>query len=418
MDVASILATSFPVASSPARRALASASPTRAGFRALLLATIAMLLCAVPAAAHPEGFSGLKVDLEPGEVRASLTVHTRDMGNWFPPRAYPNYVEDVCRALERMGPELLDVRLNDVRVPPSSVRSWLQETGLIRVDLTYPYPSADSPQWLWVASPQIRKLPRGHTQLLLVEDRRRLAPGQEAGPTVLQDDLTAERTGSEVEVPALPGAAPATQPTSRPSDPERAAASAGGSRTSFFRLGVEHILTGYDHLLFVAALLLACQTFREAATIVTFFTVAHCITLTLAALDLVRLSGGIVEPAIAATIVFVAVENLVYRPRLAWRCAITFLFGLIHGLGFAGFLRDMLPGSTFGQVAGPLLKFSVGVEAGHLALVALALPLLLLMKRKAPRVDRYFSPSASAVISLIGAFWLVTRVWEQIHGGG
>ncbi len=174
---------------------------------------------------------------------------------------------------------------------------------------------------------------------------------------------------------------------------------------------------GYDHLLFVAALLLACRTLREAATIVTFFTVAHCITLTLAALDLVRLSGGIVEPAIAATIVFVAVENLVYRPRLGWRCAITFFFGLIHGLGFAGFLRDMLPGSTFDQVAGPLLKFSAGVEAGHLTLVVIALPLLLLIKRKAPGFDRYFSVAMSGVIALVGAFWLVTRVREQIYGG-
>ena len=110
------------------------------------------------------------------------------------------------------------MRLDDVQVPPTSVKAWSPETGMIRVDLAYRYPSAGGPQWLWVASPQIRRLPRGHTQLLLVEDRRQLAPGQEAGPTVLQDDLTAERTGTEVEVPALPGAAPATQPASRPAD--------------------------------------------------------------------------------------------------------------------------------------------------------------------------------------------------------
>jgi hydrogenase/urease accessory protein HupE len=385
---------------------------------ALVLAAVAVLVCANRAVAHPEGFSGLKVDLEPGQVRASLTVHTRDMGNWFPPRAYPNYVEDVCRAMERMGGELLDVRVNDERVAPSSVKAWLQETGLIRVDLTYPYPTESAAQWLWVASPQIRKLPRGHTQLLLVEDRRQISPGQEAGPTLLQDDLDAERIGAEVEVPPLPGAAPATRPTSRRADPTRPARSAGGSRTNFFVLGVGHIMGGYDHLLFVAALLLACRTLREAATIITFFTVAHSITLTLAALDVVRLRGGIVEPAIAATIVFVAVENLVYRPRLGWRCAITFFFGLIHGLGFAGDLREMLPGSTFGQVVSPLLKFSAGVEVGHLALVALALPLLLLMKHKAPRVDRYLSPGLSGVIAVIGACWLVGRVWAEVRGMG
>ena len=384
----------------------------------LLAAASMLLLCAHPAVGHPEGFSGLKVDLEPGQVRASLTVHTRDMGNWFPPRAYPNYVEDVCRAMERMGGELLDVWVNDERVSPSSAKAWLQETGLIRVDLTYPYPSPGPAEWLWVASPQIRKLPRGHTQLLLVEDLRKIAPGRESGPTLLQDDLNAQQIGAQVEIPPLPGAAPAMQPTSRRADPSRAARSAGGGRTNFFVLGLEHIMGGYDHLLFVAALLLVCRTLREAATIITFFTVAHSITLTLAALNVVRLRGGIVEPAIAATIVFVAVENLAHRPRLQWRCAITFSFGLIHGLGFAGDLREMLPRSTFGQIVGPLLKFSAGVEAGHLALVALALPLMLLMKHKSPRVDRYLSPGLSGVIAVIGACWLVGRVWAEVRGVG
>jgi hydrogenase/urease accessory protein HupE len=383
----------------------------------LLLTAVAVLLCARPAAGHPEGFSGLKVDLEPGEVRASLTLHTRDMGNWFPPRAYPKYVEDVCRAMERMGPQLLDVRMNDASVPPLSVRAWSPETGMIRVDLAYPYPPGAALETLWVASPQIARLPRGHTQLLLVEDRRGLISGQATGPTILQDDLDTERTGAAVDVPPAFGAAPATQPSSRPADAPRASVG-GGGRTSFFRLGVQHIMGGYDHLLFVAALLLACRTFREAATIITFFTVAHSITLTLAALDLVRVRSSIIEPAIAATILFVAAENLAHRPRLGWRCAITFFFGLIHGLGFASDLRKMLPGSTFRQVVSPLLKFSAGVETGHLALVALALPLLLLLKRKAPRVDRCVSPVASGVISAVGAFWLVTRIWSATHGGG
>ena len=382
----------------------------------LTLRALVVLMVAVPAWAHPEGFSGLKVDLESGEMRASLTLHTRDMGNWFPPGAYANYVQDVCRAMERSSPELLDVRMNDVPVLPVASKAWSPETGMIRVDLAYRYPSADALQFLWVASPHIRQLPRGHTQLLFVEDRRNLRPGQDAGPTVLQDDLTAERIGSEVEIPTLPNVVATTQSSSRPADPPRTSASAVGNRTNFFRLGVEHIMRGYDHLLFVAALLLACQTLREAATIVTFFTVAHCITLTLAALNVVRLGGGIVEPAIAATVVFVAVENVVYRPRLVWRCAITFFFGLIHGLGFAGDLREMLPGSTFGQVAAPLVKFSAGVEAGHLARIVLSLPILLLMKQRAPRFDRYFSLGVSGVIALVGVFWLVTRLWEQLHG--
>src|SRR5687767_8610604 len=89
-----------------------------AGIATLTLCALLVLVVAVPARAHPEGFSGLKVDLVPEEVRASLTLHTRDMGNWFPPGAFANYVEDVCRAMERSAPQLLDVRMNDVPVLP------------------------------------------------------------------------------------------------------------------------------------------------------------------------------------------------------------------------------------------------------------------------------------------------------------
>jgi hydrogenase/urease accessory protein HupE len=269
---------------------------------------------------------------------------------------------------------------------------------------------------LYVGSPHVRRLPRGHTQLLLVEDRRRLPPGQEVGPTILQAELDADQPAAEADVPPIPGGPSTpgseTRPTSRTTAPP------AGNRANFFRLGVAHILGGYDHLLFVAALLLACRTLREAATIITFFTVAHTITLALAALDVARLGGAVVEPAIAATILFVGVENLFRTPPLRWRCAVTFGFGLVHGLGFAGDLRDMLPGSTFGQVAWPLLTFAAGVEAGHLGLVAAALPLLLLMKRRSPRVDRYLTPALSAAIAAAGGFWLVTRVWAEVRGGG
>src|SRR5918999_566640 len=97
---------------------LSSARRPAASF---LSGALMVVLLGSRAVAHPEGFSGLKVDLEPTQIRASLTIHTRDMGNWFPPRAYPNYVEDVCRAMERTAAELLDVRLDDAPVTPASV---------------------------------------------------------------------------------------------------------------------------------------------------------------------------------------------------------------------------------------------------------------------------------------------------------
>jgi hypothetical protein len=108
-----------------------------------------------------------------------------------------------------------------------------------------------------------------------------------------------------------------------------------------------------------------CKNFREAAGVITFFTIAHSITLTLAALDLVRLPARIVEPAIAASIVYVGLENLFGKHQFAWRAAITFAFGLVHGLGFASALREVGLGSTSVGVAMPLLKFSIGLETGN-----------------------------------------------------
>jgi len=196
--------------------------------------------------------------------------------------------------------------------------------------------------------------------------------------------------------------------------PQMAGSGDGGRSTpgiSFFWLGVEHILTGYDHLLFLAALLLVCKNFRQAASVITFFTIAHSITLSLAALDIVRLPGRIVEPAIAASIVYVGLENIFGAHRFAWRALVTFGFGLVHGLGFASALREVGLGSTSIGVAWPLLKFSVGLETGQLVIAAIWLRVLLSMRR-APKFDfeRRWVPAGSVAVAIVGTYWLVTRV--------
>ena len=145
------------------------------------------------------------------------------------------------------------------------------------------------------------------------------------------------------------------------------------------------------------------------------FTLAHSVTLALSAMKLVNISGDIIEPAIAATIVVVAVENLIHRPKLAWRCVITLFFGMIHGLGFAKDLREKLASDSFAEIVWPLVKFSAGVEAGHLTLVAIALPVLLWVKRREPRFDKFAVPAMCGVICAVGAFWLVTRVMATLH---
>ena len=179
---------------------------------------------------------------------------------------------------------------------------------------------------------------------------------------------------------------------------------------SFVRLGIEHILTGYDHLLFLAGLLVACRRFGSMVKIVTFFTVAHSITLALATLNLVSISPRIVEPLIAATIVFVAVENLIRRDEPQKRWMLTFIFGLIHGFGFAWALRERGVGRGGGSIAMPLFAFNLGVETGQLAIAAIVLPVFLALRRR-PRFVRFAVPVVSIVVGLFGSYWLIKRMF-------
>jgi hypothetical protein len=158
------------------------------------------------------------------------------------------------------------------------------------------------------------------------------------------------------------------------------AGSAGeaGGTTSLFRLGVSHILEGYDHLLFLLTLLVAASGWRQMVGIITAFTAAHSVTVGLAVFGVARLPEKLVECTIAASIAWVAAENLFQGGgRNRWRQ--TFAFGLIHGFGFAGALLELkLPREG---LAWSLLLFNTGVEAGQLLVVAPLFPLLLLVRR-------------------------------------
>ena len=135
----------------------------------------------------------------------------------------------------------------------------------------------------------------------------------------------------------------------------------------YIRHGIGHILSGYDHLLFVCALVLGAVTFWDLIKVVTAFTLAHTITLTLSVLNIVRLPSHIVEPMIAGSIVFVAIANLLWPQRSrGWvRLATAFFFGLFHGLGFAGGLLDAMDGLSGVAVGLAIAAFSLGVELGH-----------------------------------------------------
>jgi hydrogenase/urease accessory protein HupE len=179
--------------------------------------------------------------------------------------------------------------------------------------------------------------------------------------------------------------------------------------------GIEHIFLGYDHIAFLVAVVLWARRLVPVIKIVTAFTIAHSLTLSLAALHVLVISSRIVEPAIAASIVFVAVENFFSRDvDKRWRVA--FLFGLIHGLGFAGALREI--GLPPDAIVPALAAFNVGVEIGQVAIVALMLPVLGLLDRltavgpEEPARAARLVYTMSAVIGLLGGYWLLTRVFE------
>lgn len=175
----------------------------------------------------------------------------------------------------------------------------------------------------------------------------------------------------------------------------------------FLLLGVEHIATGYDHILFLLALLLIGGGFRKLVGIVTAFTVAHSVTLALATLDIVTLPTRLVESAIALSIAWVAFENVVLdRSHGRWR--ITFAFGLVHGFGFASILRAMrLPARN---LAASLVSFNLGVEAGQVVVVLLAYPLIVAVQRARQR--RAIVVVVSGAILALALYWFIERAFS------
>ncbi|NOU99821.1 HupE/UreJ family protein [Paenibacillus planticolens] len=174
---------------------------------------------------------------------------------------------------------------------------------------------------------------------------------------------------------------------------------------SFFKLGMHHILSGYDHLLFLFSLLIARQSFKQYATMITAFTVAHSLTLTLTVLGIINVPAYIVEPAIALSICYVALDNMI-RKNVSHRWVLTFLFGLIHGMGFADIMKEMVIPKN--ELAVDLISFNLGIEAVQISIVAILLPLLYYFHRW--KLSRRAVIAASGVVLVLGGIWLVERL--------
>jgi len=177
----------------------------------------------------------------------------------------------------------------------------------------------------------------------------------------------------------------------------------------FFNAGIEHIITGYDHLCFLFAVILWASRIWPVVQIVTAFTLSHSVTLTLAALELVNLPSNWVEIAVAISIIYVAIENF-YTRKIDSRWKDTFAFGFIHGFGFASGLIEL--GIPQRAIVPALASFNIGVEVGQISVVLLILPLLFL-------IDKYLTNGerskkivfvSSAIIACFGAYWMLVRL--------
>jgi hydrogenase/urease accessory protein HupE len=234
------------------------------------------------------------------------------------------------------------------------------------------------------------------------------------GSTIHIVGLSSTMTDVLVRIERLDGTTQVTRLTpSTPSFVISAAADAMRIARTYAVLGVEHILSGIDHLLFVLALLIITGGGWKMARTVTAFTVSHSITLSLASLGYVHVPQRPVEAVIALSIVFVATEILRGRQgrggitaRAPWIVALT--FGLMHGLGFAGGLSEA--GLPDGHIPTALLFFSIGVEAGHFLFIGVVLSLVALAHRlelPAPKWARLVPPYAIGSVSM---FWVIQRI--------
>ena len=337
------------------RRAGLPACPRRAR---LALLFFAFFLLAIPAAAHVIQVTGVTIRLDPTSTTVSITAHLPLLANSDPAIAIPYR---------------LHLRLDDALFHPTAATLTRDPAG---DTVTWEAREDRAAGSIKLEAPIFPDVP-GDTTVVLVY-----------------------RNGQLIDRSAL--------------TPQHPTAVLGENTTAvvrrFIEMGIAHILSGPDHILFVIGLILAGGNFRRLLAIVSAFTLAHSITLSLTALGVASLSPRIVEPMIAFSILVVGIENLLSaKPRFRLRMGMAFGFGFFHGFGFAGALTEA--GLPRQATAWSLGAFNIGVEIGQGLIVALAAPALAWLERHTPhlrvRVVRY----AALAIALAGAIWFVERVF-------
>jgi hypothetical protein len=351
---------------------------------ALRVLCTACLLCCVPrsASAHPVPFSYLDLRIQADAIDGALVVHMFDAGHDLNVEP-PDRLLDAAVARQRAADvtRLFTDRLTVAADGRTLAPQWfVPEVLPDRQSLRFPvrFALAGRPGTLTVSARMFPYDPQHQTFLNVYE-----------GEALTQAILDGGRTRFEYFAGTRQGAVAVIK--------------------KFLPLGIHHILIGPTHLLFLIGLLLLGGTARQLVIIVTAFTVAHSVSLSLAALSIVSPPPYVIEPAIALSIVYVGADNLLIKEGRDVRAWIAFAFGFIHGFGFASVLREMdLPSRALGW---SVFAFNVGVEIGQLLVVAIVATALTLLRARSEAAGRRLAFAGSIVVMAAGAFWFVQRVF-------
>ena len=353
----------------------------------LSAALVTLVWTAAPAEAHPAPFSFVDVRLESTAVDVRVVLHVFDVAHELDIEASERLLdsstlaEHQARLVELIG-ERLQIGVDGLLLP----LTW---------STARPLPARQA-----------------------VELTARLDPGRASGVIRVAADLFPYDANHQTFLNFYEGEALISQAILDDSQaaheyfvgtPHGVLAVAG----RFVPAGIHHILIGPDHLLFVVGLLLFGGSLRRLLLVVTGFTLAHSLTLTLAVLGVVAPPGRVVEAVIALSIVYVGVDNLMSRGGRDVRVAIAVVFGFIHGFGFASVLRDMgLPREALGW---SLFSFNLGVEVGQLAVVVVVTSALAALRAHSHMAALSLAYVGSVVVIAAGVFWFVERVF--LSGG-
>lgn len=345
-------------------------------FRVRFLLTLILFVYGLPAEAH----------VSIGSVSHSIIIVRDDMVSY-----YLNMSPAASKLLKQeVDPNSPDFQ--DYFVSELSIKTWDSVCRLEHIEKAVPETSGNWIVHLSYRCPQVVKdLMLTSTLFLDLDDMHtqfaRLSTPDDPGKSLREAVLDASNTTFHI------------------SDVHSGSSASSDRALSFFMLGIEHLLTGYDHILFLLTVIIA-MSLMDTIKAVTAFTVAHSITMALAFLNLVALPSSIVEPLIALTIIYVSVENI-FAKKIRRRWLLTGLFGLVHGLGFVGALKAITVSRD--ELLLSLFSFNMGIEAGQLLIIGISIPLLRYLRSR--DWDSGFCRGFSQGAAVLGIAWFVQRIF-------